>query len=451
MCHILRQNHSFVELTVGVLRLSRHQIQDFLAQYIAEHQAWIQYEHNISQIPWAELLQHATDNKTSVADLIHCYRPDLPTDQVSRNDIAAASRFLDGRGLQRYVEGLEDWLGTGKMDFLDLDVNKILIRDALDAQTIRKASEQQWLNISRIMLNAARLERRIVAQKDLECLNGGSSRASPLERSAAMPSPAGSTCPGLPDGIHVTPAQNRLVWSGLLRGTTAIVPATLIEKSATSTKAAESEKGRKRDTSARQRLDDLRLCLGRQIPQLLPSFVPGRAAATLMERSNAARSRGNRSTRTKEPRMYNPMDPLGVGTDTDWPLSERATPDHSSGLQHIPDPVTVQVSQDATGVQRATSVQQSAAQVAESRETGGLSGAKIVGATGTAKATTESLPSEQLREALQNRVSAHLGTEIRSTAPMVPKNSGKLIEKYCLHVCLSLTFLRSYGIAVYRR
>ncbi|KAK2616888.1 hypothetical protein QQS21_000266 [Conoideocrella luteorostrata] len=306
-------DYTFAELTTRHLRLSRSQICCFLTKYIAQHRAWVIYDENITKIPWKELQAYAVQRKASVGSLIHCYRPTLPTDEISRDDITKATSFLQGKGLEGYVEGLDDWFGIGKMDFLDLDVNDAMIRDTLDMAAIRNAREWGWIDLDQVLQTANERADMIRREAHAKCPIGDVFLGAP-SRVVTHTSSKPGVLNNIQDGIHVTPNSNRLVWSGILKNIDAVVPASLIHKSLLPITIQDVAKDRNRRADRNRRVptkaqdEQVRLSLGRQLPSLLPQFVPGNAVETTVERARRYTT-GNQVHPPVDRRRYRAADP----------------------------------------------------------------------------------------------------------------------------------------------
>lgn len=284
---MLREDYTFAELTTRILRLTRVQIQIFLTKYISENRVWIQYEQNVSRIPWRELNEYAAEKNKSVAELLHMYRPSLPTDEISRDDIAKAAQFLHGRGLGAYVSSLDGWFGIGKMDFLDLNVCGAMFRDTLDREAIKKAVEWGWIDIEEVLRNARERARRLILQTDAACpvqdafLGTVQSVVEP--RSAV-------THEGVDysrDGVYITPRCNRTVWSGILENIDEVAPVSLIQDQQSRVPAdvqrANRDRNGKQKSATKAQIEEIRISLARQVPALLPRHVPGSMVMTAEE------------------------------------------------------------------------------------------------------------------------------------------------------------------------
>ncbi|GAB0133072.1 hypothetical protein EsDP_00001488 [Epichloe bromicola] len=267
-------------------------IQIFLTKYISENRVWIQYEQNVSRIPWRELNEYAAEKKKSVAELLHMYRPSLPTDEISRDDIAKAARFLHGKGLGAYVSSLDGWFGIGKMDFLDLNVCGAMFRDTLDTEAIKKAVEWGWIDIGEVLRNARERARRLILQTDAAC---------PVQdaflgtiQNVVEPRFAVTTHEGVDysrDGVYITPRCNRTVWSGILENIDEVAPVSLIQDQQSRVPAnvqrVNKDRNGKQKSATKAQIEEIRISLARQVPTLLPRHVPGSMVMTAEERARA--------------------------------------------------------------------------------------------------------------------------------------------------------------------
>ncbi|KAG6007328.1 hypothetical protein E4U21_006139 [Claviceps maximensis] len=345
ICHILRADYTFVQLVTRVLRLTRMQIQNFLIEYMTEYNVWIRYEENVSSIPWRQLVLHAADSKLTVAELVHVYRPDLPTDVISREGIARAAQFLHARGLGTYAAGLDGWFGIGRMDFLDLNVCRALVRDTLDRNAISKAAEWGWIDVDEVVQRARRRARRLMLQADAACPVAGRHLDEPWRTTTTTtmttttevrePQTARVDCGR--DGVHVTPRCNRTVWSGIVENVMEVAPVSLMSQGdlpiAGISRGNADSKNRWQDKpyedkrpnikargASRAQIDEIRLSLTRQMPVLLPRHVPGSLVVTAEERARAAQKSNLISTSTttssRLPRTLSTPTPTPTPTPT---------------------------------------------------------------------------------------------------------------------------------------
>ncbi|KAG6121160.1 hypothetical protein E4U13_005363 [Claviceps humidiphila] len=288
---MLRDDYTFAELTTRILRLTRIQIQVFLVEYMAEYRVWMQYEQNVSRIPWAQLIKHAGEKKLSVAELLHVHRPGLPTDEISREGIATATRFLHARGLGTYAAGLDGWFGIGKMDFLDLEVHGAMVRDTLDREAIAKAAEYGWIDVDEVVRRARKRARKLVLKADTKC------RVQDVFLGTIKSLVPGSDAQGVDygrDGFHVTPRCNRTVWSGVLEDVDEAASQALMQQTKADGKRHRSRgfmghRGNGGYTMAsKAQIEQVFSSLARQVPALLPRHVPGSVVTTAEERVRAA-------------------------------------------------------------------------------------------------------------------------------------------------------------------
>ncbi|KAG6104305.1 hypothetical protein E4U14_005831 [Claviceps sp. LM454 group G7] len=288
---MLRDDYTFAELTTRILRLTRIQIQVFLVEYMAEYRVWMQYEQNVSRIPWAQLIRHAGEKKLSVAELLHVHRPRLPTDEISREGIATATQFLHARGLGTYAVGLDGWFGIGKMDFLDLEVHGAMVRDTLDREAIAKAAEYGWIDVDEVVRRARKRARKLVLKADTKC------RVQDVFLGTIKSLVPGSDAQGVDcgrDGIHVTPRCNRTVWSGVLEDVDEAASQALMQQTRADGKRHRSRgfmghRGNGGHTMAsKAQIEQVFFSLARQVPALLPRHVPGSVVTTAEERVRAA-------------------------------------------------------------------------------------------------------------------------------------------------------------------
>ncbi|KAG5934972.1 hypothetical protein E4U53_000555 [Claviceps sorghi] len=288
VCHILRDDYTFADLTTRILRLTRVQIQTFLIEYVAEFRVWTQYEQNVSRIPWHDLVRYAAERRQSVAELLHLYRPSLPTDAISREGLARAARFLHARGLATYAAGLDAWFGIGRMDFLDLNVYGALIRDSLDRDAISKAAAWGWIDMDDVVRRARQRARRLVVETDAVCrqhvflgtLKSVTATADMQEQVQVQVQVQGAHVNYSRDGVHITPRCNRTVWSGILQHVDEAASVSLMH-----------QQGKRPDArvhaASEAQMGEIRLSLFRQMPALLPHHVPGSLVATAEERARA--------------------------------------------------------------------------------------------------------------------------------------------------------------------
>ncbi|KAG6045075.1 hypothetical protein E4U39_002757 [Claviceps sp. Clav50 group G5] len=288
---MLRDDYTFAELTTRILRLTRIQIQVFLIEYMAEYRVWMQYEQNVSRIPWAQLIRHAGEKKLSVAELLHVHRPRLPTDEISREGIATATRFLHARGLGTYAAGLDGWFGIGKMDFLDLEVHGAMVRDTLDREAIAKAAEYGWIDVDEVVRRARQRARKLVLKADTKC------RVQDVFLGTIKSLVPGSDAQGVDcgrDGFHVTPRCNRTVWSGVLEDIDEAASQALMQQTRADDKRHRSRgiMGHRSNgghtMASKAQIEQVFFSLARQVPALLPRHVPGSVVTTAEERVRAA-------------------------------------------------------------------------------------------------------------------------------------------------------------------
>lgn len=275
---------------------------------MAENRVWIQYEQNVSRIPWRELNEYAAEKNKSVAELLHMYRPSLPTDEMSRDDIAKAAQFLHGKGLGAYVSSLDGWFGIGKMDFLDLNVCGAMFRDTLDREAIKKAVEWGWIDIDEVLRNARERARRLMLQTDAACPVQdaflGTLQSVVEPRSAIAVTHEGVDYSR--DGVHITPRCNRTVWSGILENIDEVAPVSLIQdqqsRMPANVERVNKDRNGKQKSATKAQIEEIRMSLARQVPALLPRHVPGSVVMTAEEeRSRATETATATATATAKP------------------------------------------------------------------------------------------------------------------------------------------------------
>ncbi|KAF7550620.1 hypothetical protein G7Z17_g5597 [Cylindrodendrum hubeiense] len=144
---ILNGNNRFAKVVSMLLRLNRPQVHEFVSIYTAEYLKWQVYEQRIVKINWQDLVAHASETKTSVADMIHDSRPLLSTDQVSKREIELGCAFLRTRGLEDYVSELEGWAEAGKLDFLSLAIEWDILQDCIDNKIIQNGAQRGWIDL----------------------------------------------------------------------------------------------------------------------------------------------------------------------------------------------------------------------------------------------------------------------------------------------------------------
>lgn len=298
ICHILRDDYTFAELTTRILRLTRVQIQNFIVEYMAERGVWIQYEQNVSRIPWRELIRYAAEKKQSVVELLHMYRPSLPTDEMSRDDIARAAGFLHARGLGAYATSLDGWFGIGRMDFLDLDIcSDIIVRDTLDREVILKAAELGWIDVEEVVQVARERARRLILKADAACpvqdaFLGTIKGVTEEPRLSSEMHVRVGVVDCSQDGVHITPRCNRTVWSGILQNVDEGASVSLMQRrdfAANNSVWADNRNRSGRPTAAsKAQMEEIRASLVNQLPALLPRHVPGWVVMTAEERARAA-------------------------------------------------------------------------------------------------------------------------------------------------------------------
>ncbi|KAI9152201.1 Dicer-like protein 1 [Paramyrothecium foliicola] len=118
---VMSEKHPFAHVSSSILHLTRLQTQDFVVNYMAQYHSWQKYENQMDQIPWQHLLD----------DQFHPPRPHLSTDRIALEDIHRGQDFLRGRGLDRFVDALDDWYGTSTGGFVGLAVETEIVDDSM--------------------------------------------------------------------------------------------------------------------------------------------------------------------------------------------------------------------------------------------------------------------------------------------------------------------------------
>lgn len=143
-----RVKQGFSSIVTANLRLSRVQIQRFLAKYMEQYEAWAHWKETSSNIAWDKLLECAANANMSVMDLLPQDRPQLSTDRISREEVDAAAKFLQSKHLDQYAGKLSEWVGINVHgDFLGLRIESELLRDHLDWKLLKKAHELGWIDM----------------------------------------------------------------------------------------------------------------------------------------------------------------------------------------------------------------------------------------------------------------------------------------------------------------
>ncbi|KPM36532.1 hypothetical protein AK830_g10039 [Neonectria ditissima] len=143
----LDTNQRFAKTVSITLRLTRHQVREFIALYIKEYQRWQVYEDRVQKIPWNDLRLHAHESNKTVVDIIHEYRPRLSTDCLPHQAIQMGCLFLRNNRLEKYVRDLESWTGVGAVDFLVLNIEGDILQECVDYSMVKNAVEAGKLNL----------------------------------------------------------------------------------------------------------------------------------------------------------------------------------------------------------------------------------------------------------------------------------------------------------------
>ena len=239
------------------MRLSRNQVQAFLTHYVSQRILWLQYEANLEHIPWAELAAQAQSLGVSIASMIQVQRPALATDVLSANDVARGQEFLRAKGMHESADTLDDWIGVGRFDFIDLDVDDLMLQDVLDIQMVRRAIERRWIEIDEETTH----ERRAEAIFQREKLLSG-------EKDLSNP-------PDSHGHIHLTPLGATYVKSSLINGEEVVTNKVLAQNARPSLTTLVDILNIKTKPTPRQ-MAEVRLAVGRQMPHMLPKLAPVR-------------------------------------------------------------------------------------------------------------------------------------------------------------------------------
>ncbi|KAH7146306.1 hypothetical protein EDB81DRAFT_856740 [Dactylonectria macrodidyma] len=162
---VLNDSHRFAKAVMMLLRLTRAQVHEFVAVYVADYLKWQVYDSHVSQIPWDDLAAHAKAMGTTVPALIHRQRPLLSTDRVSEMDIKLGCEFLRDRHLENHVPELEAWSGAGRLDFISLAIESDILQDCLDRQAINNAILRGWVDMEAIRRNVAERQKEHVPER----------------------------------------------------------------------------------------------------------------------------------------------------------------------------------------------------------------------------------------------------------------------------------------------
>ncbi|KAH0491957.1 hypothetical protein TgHK011_003358 [Trichoderma gracile] len=159
----LTEQHSFAVAIVSQLKLSHHQVHDFVTSYVNYCEQWNEFELTVAER--AKGLELFTEEaERALLNWLHENRPLLPYDSLTSEDVQLGIRFLYERCIVDDGVDLAAWIEEkAKKDFARIAIGTPIMRDCIDHRLLRRAAAARMLSIKKIedaIKNFGRVRRR---------------------------------------------------------------------------------------------------------------------------------------------------------------------------------------------------------------------------------------------------------------------------------------------------
>ncbi|PTB64902.1 hypothetical protein BBK36DRAFT_1177788 [Trichoderma citrinoviride] len=146
----LSEQHSFAVAIVSQLKLSHHQVHEFVTSYVNHCDQWNAFEKTVMERAmglegWNE------EGERALLNWLHEKRPLLPYDSLTNEDIQLGLRFLYERCIMDDGVDLVAWFEEkDKKDFAHIKIEVPIMRDCMDHRLIRRAAAAKMFSIKKI-------------------------------------------------------------------------------------------------------------------------------------------------------------------------------------------------------------------------------------------------------------------------------------------------------------
>ncbi|KAL6856753.1 hypothetical protein J3F83DRAFT_769484 [Trichoderma novae-zelandiae] len=146
----LSEQHSFAVAIVSQLKLSHHQVHEFVTSYVNHCDQWNAFEKTVversmSLEGWTE------QGERALLNWLHEKRPLLPYDCLTNEDIQLGLRFLYERCIVDDGVDLVAWFEEkDKKDFAHIRIEVPIMTDCMDHRLLRRAAAAKLLSIKQI-------------------------------------------------------------------------------------------------------------------------------------------------------------------------------------------------------------------------------------------------------------------------------------------------------------
>ncbi|KAK1244351.1 hypothetical protein MKX07_003150 [Trichoderma sp. CBMAI-0711] len=146
----LSEQHTFTVAIVSQLKLSNHQLHDFITSYVNHCEEWNEFELTVSsRAKGLELWDEEAER--ALLNWLHEKRPLLPYDSLTSEDVQLGIRFLYERCIVDGGVDLVAWFEEkDKKDFARIPIGSPIMRDCLDHRILRRAAAAKLLPIKKI-------------------------------------------------------------------------------------------------------------------------------------------------------------------------------------------------------------------------------------------------------------------------------------------------------------
>lgn len=146
----LSEQHSFAAVVVSQLKLSQHQVHEFVTSYINFCDQWNAFENTVVQRSMA-LGGYAEQRDRLLINWLHEKRPQLPYDRITDEHVQMGLRFLRERGIVDHNVDLQEWADEkDTKDFAHIRIEIPLMRDCMDHRLLRRAAAAKLLSVREI-------------------------------------------------------------------------------------------------------------------------------------------------------------------------------------------------------------------------------------------------------------------------------------------------------------
>ncbi|KAL6883141.1 hypothetical protein HDV57DRAFT_527383 [Trichoderma longibrachiatum] len=146
----LSEQFTFAVAIVSQLKLSHHQVHEFVTSYVNHCDQWNAFEKTVAErakglAAWNE------EGERALLNWLHEKRPLLPYDSITSDDVQLGIRFLYERCISDGGVDLAAWFEEkDKKDFAHITIGTPIMRDCMDHRLLRRAAAAKMLSIKKI-------------------------------------------------------------------------------------------------------------------------------------------------------------------------------------------------------------------------------------------------------------------------------------------------------------